>query len=70
VARGLSWGLSRSWFPGATVAFVLVSPCLVAGLVADDDIHVLRLSRDVGMAGSLVPSGSGTRWGWPTCGLS
>jgi hypothetical protein len=45
--------LSRSWFPWATVALalVLVSPCLVAGLVADDCIHVLRLSPGVGMAG-------------------
>ena len=45
--------LSRSWFPWATIALalVLVSPCLVAGLVADDYIHILRLSPDVGMEG-------------------
>lgn len=45
--------LSRCWFPWATtaLALVLVSPCLFAGLVADDYIHVLRLSPDVGMEG-------------------
>ena len=45
--------LSRSWFPWATIALalVLVSPCLVAGLVADDYIHILRLSPDAGMEG-------------------
>ena len=49
VRRLLSW----SWFPWATIALalVLVSPCLVAGLVADDYIHILRLSPDAGMEG-------------------
>ena len=34
--------------PGAivAVALVLASPCLVAGLIADDYIHVLRLSPE------------------------
>ncbi len=45
--------LARPGLPWAslTLALILVSPCLVAGLVADDYIHILRLSPDVGMPG-------------------
>jgi len=47
------WLLGRPRLPWAAIALALLlsSPCLVAGLVADDYIHVLRLSPDVGMAG-------------------
>jgi hypothetical protein len=45
--------LARAWMPWVIVvlALALVSPCLVAGLVADDYIQILRLSPEVDFPG-------------------